>query len=385
MKGPRKKILCYLPYAAVGGSHRSLLGFLEGLMPEWEAVAAYGEHNEAFLELYGSRGVRCEPVIVPQYTNIRGFGNLLTFLVALSRSILKLRRLLWTERPDLLYSETMKGRLTASLAAWGLPVKVLGYVRDWRSVGPANRLAFQLSDAFVIISRAVLERCFPQGLRHPERTFLIYNGVDPQRFVPRQPEPALLRGLGLEGARVVLYCGRIVPWKRPDLVLRAVAELRHRGLDDVKLLIVGALQEDIHPGSSADFESVVAETGLADALVRPGFVHDVRPYISLADVVAVPSDFEPFGRIVIESLALERPVVGADAGGIPEIISDGVDGLLVPPGDHSALADALQRILEKPEFANLLALRGRRMVMQRFTMERNQRKLRALVKRLVES
>ncbi len=380
----QRKILCYLPYASVGGSHRSLLGFLEGLLPEWEAVAAYGQRDAAFLELYGSRGVRCEPVVVPSYTEIRGLGNPLKLLLALLRSVLKLRRLLRRERPDLLYSETMKGRLAAALAAVGLPVKVLGYVRDWRSVGPVNRLAFQLSDAFVVISRAVLERCFPRGRRRPDKTFLIYNGVDPARFAPRPPAPALRRSLGLEDCRVVVFCGRIVPWKRPDLVLRAAAELRRRGLDDVKLLVVGELQEDIHPGSSAEFAAVVAETGLADGLVRTGFVADVRPYLGLADAVAVPSDFEPFGRIVIESLALERPVVGAAAGGIPEIITDGVDGLLVPPGDHLRLADALERLLREPQRARRLAARGRWTVLRRFTLARNQRKLRVLVRRLVE-
>ncbi len=383
MSGKRRKIVCYLPYTAVGGSHHSLLGFIEGLGPGWEAVAAYGESNPEFLQLYTSRGVRCEPLLVREYTQIRGFSHPLTLLRSLIQSVFKLRRLLRREHPDLLYSETIKGRLAASLAAWGLPPKVLGYVRDWRSIRLSDKLAFQLADAFVVISQAVLDRCFPQGRRHPEKTHLIYNGVDTERFKPQEPSPELLEKLGLDGCRVIMYCGRIVPWKRPDLVIRAAAELHHRGLDDVRLLLLGSLQEDIHPGSSAEFERVVEESGIGSRLIRPGFALDVRPYISLADVVAVPSEFEPFGRTVIEALAMERAVVGTTAGGIPEIIDHGVNGLLVPPGDHLALADALQELLEDPKRARRLARRGRETILRRFSLKMNQRRLNALVQELI--
>jgi glycosyltransferase involved in cell wall biosynthesis len=108
----------------------------------------------------------------------------------------------------------------------------------------------------------------------------------------------------------------------------------------------------------------------------------VRDYVRAADIVAVPSDLEPFGRAVIEAMALARPVVGGNNGGIPEIATDGVDALLVPPRDPVALADALERLLDDPDLRRKVAEAGRRTVERRFDMRLNQKKLRGLLELL---
>ena len=130
-------------------------------------------------------------------------------------------------------------------------------------------------------------------------------------------------------------------------------------------------------------DSIIEREGLGGAVVRTGYVTDVRPYIRAVDIVAVPSDMEPFGRAVIEGMALGRPVVGGDSGGIPEIATDGEDALLVEPRNAVALAGALERLLTDPVLAGRLAEAGRRTVERRFDMRRNQRTLRALVGRLI--
>ncbi|MCX7022869.1 MAG: glycosyltransferase [bacterium] len=383
MGRPRRTALFYIPYTAVGGSHHSLLGFIEGLPPGWRPVVVYNEENPAFRKLYEGRGVECRRLEAPGILHVRGLRRPWRLARDLYRTVRGLRRIIKKERAALLYGESFIGRLLAGLAVVGLPTAALGYIRMCRDAGLADRLAYALADAYVVISETVLRAAVPWALLRPHKLFKIFNGVRLDRFRPGPPDAGLKKRLGLNGHPTIGYYGRFAPFKCPDTLLESVALLRGRGHTQVRLLLVGEPQEDAYPGFASKLEAIIAREGLGGAVVRAGFVADVRDYVRAADIVAVPSDLEPFGRAVIEAMALERPVVGGNNGGIPEIATDGVDALLVPPRDPVALADALERLLDDPALAGRLAEAGRRTVERRFDMRRNQEKLRALVELLV--
>jgi glycosyltransferase involved in cell wall biosynthesis len=271
----------------------------------------------------------------------------------------------------------------AGLAVIGLPTVAMGYIRMCRDLGLLDRLAYALCDAYVVISDTVLGAAVPWATRQPQKLFKVYNGVWLDRFQPGPAETELKKRLGIEGRPTIGYFGRFAPFKCADVLLESLALLRKRGHTDVKLLLVGAPQEEAYPGFAAKMDAVIEREGLDGAVVRTGYVTDVRPYIRAVDIVAVPSDLEPFGRAVIEGMALKKPVVGGDSGGIPEIATDGEDALLVEPRNAEALADALERLLTDPVLAERLAEAGRRTVERRFDMRQNQRTLRALVEYLI--
>jgi glycosyltransferase involved in cell wall biosynthesis len=378
----KRTALFYVPYTAVGGAQHSLLGFIEGLRPRWRTLVVYNEDDAGFLELYGGRGVECRRLAAPGILYVRGLRHPWRTARDLVRTVRGLRRIAREERAAVLYGESFLGRFLAGLAVAGLPTAALGYIRMCRPVGLLDRLAYALADAYVVISETVLRATVPWAVLRPRRLFKIFNGVELDRFRPGPPDPELRKKLGVEGRPVIGYYGRFAPFKCPDVLLESLALLRKRGHTDARLLMVGQPQEEAYPGFAAGLEEIIAREGLEGAVVRTGFVGDVREYVRAADVVAVPSDLEPFGRAVIEAMALARAVVGGDNGGIPEIATDGVDALLVPPRDLVALADALERLLDDPELRGRLAAAGRRTVERRFAMRRNQAKLRALVELL---
>jgi len=375
----------YVSTTVIGGSHHSLLGLIKGLPPQWRKIVIYTEHDEDFLRLYSQHGIELvhqpvEGIVYARYLKERP----LRFVRDFFRAIFGLRWLLRKERAALLYSDHVKGRVISALATIGLPTKTMGYLRVDRSYGLVERIAHHLSSAYVVITRAVLKRALPWGKLLPKRTFMIYNGADPERFAPRPPDVELRRQLGLEGQRVIGFFGRYRPFKCPDVLLRSFALLKERGYAKVKLLLVGGAHEEAYPGFAQSLWSYAAEAGIEAELIKPGFVADTRPYIALCDVVTVPSDYEPFGRVVIEAMAMEKPVVGGGNGGIPEIITDGVDGVLVKPRDVESLTDGLALVLNDSALAERLGVEGRKTVIRRFTMAGNQARLCGLIAQLTK-
>ncbi len=380
---PQRTAIFFVPYTVIGGSHHSLLGFIEGLGPGWRPIVVYTEHTPAFNELYEGRGVECVQLDAPGILHADKLRRPWRILSDIIRTIRGLRSLVKKEKAALIYGESFNGRLLAGLAVTGLPTAAMGYIRKCRDLGFADRLAYALSDAYVIISDTVLRAAVPWATLQPQKLFKIYNGVWLDRFQPGPGDAELKKRLGIEGHPTIGYFGRFAPFKCADVLLESLVLLRKRGYDGVRLLLVGAPQERAYPGFAAKMNSIIEREGLNGAVVRTGYVTDVRPYIRAVDIVAVPSDLEPFGRAVIEAMALEKPVVGGNNGGIPEIATDGEDALLVEPRNAVALADALERLLTDPVLAERLAEAGRRTVERRFDMRHNQRTLRALVKHLI--
>jgi glycosyltransferase involved in cell wall biosynthesis len=107
------------------------------------------------------------------------------------------------------------------------------------------------------------------------------------------------------------------------------------------------------------YEALVAELGISDRFRFLGFTPDVRPAVVDFDILTLPSLQEPFGRSIIEAMALGAPVVATRVGGVPEIITDGEHGLLVPPDDPAALAEAIDRLLGDAALRARLGAAGR--------------------------
>jgi glycosyltransferase involved in cell wall biosynthesis len=174
------------------------------------------------------------------------------------------------------------------------------------------------------------------ALQSAERAALVPPGVDTDEFTPSGPP------VGHD----VLFVGRLQRtsrWKGVEVLLEAFAQVS----DEAARLVVVGDGDDV-----AWLRSRAASLGVADRVVWRGSLHDealVRAYQDAA-VVVLPSltESESFGMTLVEAMACGRPVVGSDVGGIPFVIRDGVDGLLVPPGDATALAGALDRLLASP-------------------------------------
>lgn len=208
-----------------------------------------------------------------------------------------------------------------------------------------------------------------------DRVFAVHNAVDTDQFHPgtsRQARLAVRTRFGIPAESPLIGCvARLSRWKGQADLLQAMAATRERH-PHARLVIAGAAS-DSAPDGRGDFraylERRVAELGLMDAVTFAGFVgYDEMPaFYGALDVLAHPAVEEPFGLALVEAMACERAVVAVGAGGVPEIIRDGVDGLLVPREAPDRLAAALAQVLDDSALRQRLGRAARERVLQAFT------------------
>ena len=226
------------------------------------------------------------------------------------------------------------------------------------------------ADVVTACSRSLLDTALAAVPAIAPHARVVLNGIDPTRIDPT-PLP--------EGDPVVLLVGRHVPDKGLDVGLRAVASLVGE-FPGIRVLLVG------HGPEHDALLALAAELGIADRVEAPGALpsDEVAAAYERASVVAVPSRYpEPFGIVAVEAGLAGRPVVASAAGGLPEVVVDGVNGLLVPQDDPAALAGALARVLRDRDLATDLGTRGRARAVEQFSMARHTDEFSAIYRELV--
>ena len=224
-----------------------------------------------------------------------------------------------------------------------------------------NRLT-PLMDRLIVVSRAIEQKISEEG-RRGVPVSLIYNGVDLERYNHQQPCCTLHEDYSIpEDAQIV------------GVIARLEAEKGHRTLLEAWPLVLAAQPRAwlliVGEGSERDsLEAEAASLGISDRVVFTGRREDVPAVTAALDVSVLPSYREAQCLSVLEAMALGRPVVASRVGGIPEMIEDGVSGLLVPPNDREALASAIVRLLADHPFADMIAKRGHDLVHDRFCVE----------------
>ena len=206
---------------------------------------------------------------------------------------------------------------------------------------------------------------------------VVYNAVDLERFDPQKLDRARARArLGEAGGSGRLLLGvvaQLSPWKGQDTAIEALALLCRDGLD-AHLLLVGSAKFVARSTrfDNEDYVSrlreLVAREGLDDRVWWLGEREDVPELIRAMDALLLPSWEEPFGRALIEAMALGVPVVATDVGGSCEIVQDGRQGYLVPPRDPHAWARAIARLAHNPDTRAELGRAGRERVHELFTI-----------------
>jgi len=252
----------------------------------------------------------------------------------------------------------------AAAATLGLPV--VWHVREMLPDSPrrawwAQRVR-RYATAVVAVSGAVAEWLADAGVG--DRTTVVHNGVDPPSD---PPDRAVARDrFGLDDHEVAVgFVGQVIEHKGVLELVSAVLRLRREGVP-VTALIAGT-------GPDGYRSLVEAAAGADPGAVRwLGPVDSPWDVLAASDVVAVPTVWpDPLPRAVLEAMAAGRPVVASAAGGIPEMIENGVQGTLTPPGDVEALAAALERLVRDPEARERMGAAARERVQARFTVDRH--------------
>jgi len=289
------------------------------------------------------------------------------------------------EKIQLLNAHRAEGHLYASMASLRLGrripvVRTRGDIRPPKGHLLNRWLHLDLTDALVLPGKVLKGPVMERLGRRPKRLSIIPPGVDvnhySSRFSPREARARL--GWPIEEP-LVGAVGRLSPVKGWDVFLKAAAQVI-RAVPDAGFVLVGGEAQL----TRADLLGMARRLGIEDRVRCVGRVQETIPYIEAFDVAVVPSvGSEAICRVALEHMALSRPVVGSRINAIPETVRHDRTGLLVPPGDVRALAEAIVSLLKDPGKARAMGQAGRRRVEKSFTLDRLARRTEDLYGRLL--
>jgi glycosyltransferase involved in cell wall biosynthesis len=284
----------------------------------------------------------------------------------------RLSRLMKRTRPDVVHAHDPHGVAMAALAlsigsgaaaSRAMPPLVASRRVDFHLKGNSlSRWKHRQVDCFIAASEAIRQMLLGDGIP-PERTITVHEGIDVDH-VAATPAVNLHEALFLpHGAPIVGNVAALVPHKGQRYLIDA-AHLVVQHAPDTRFVILGEGELREH------LEKHVHEHHLEKHVLLPGFRTDVLGCIKAFDLFVMSSVTEGLGTSLLDAMAAARPIVATTAGGIPEIVEDGVNGLLVPPRDARALADAILRALRDADLRRRLGDAGFARVNERFTVER---------------
>lgn len=366
----------YLSHAAaLGGAELYLLDYLKH----------YGRGSKtllfsegAFAESLRNAGADVEVMAAPQKLlgvtrEAKGYKSLgvASELLALARKVART-----AADFEVIFANSQKAFTVGALAALTSRKPIVWCLHDILTAehfSAANRKLVialaNLTGALVVANSQATADAFVESGGRAGKVRVVHNGIDVAAYELEASTAAadlrrdLRRDLGIGDAPVVGVFSRLSEWKGQHVLLDALTEL-----PDVHALLVGdaLFGEDAY---AACLREQVQRLGLENRVHFLGFRRDVPELMQCVDIVAHTSvAAEPFGRVVVEGMLSEKPVVATRAGAIPEIIDDGETGFMVEPGDVAALSAAIKVVLENPERAAALGTAARRAALARFSL-----------------
>jgi glycosyltransferase involved in cell wall biosynthesis len=225
-------------------------------------------------------------------------------------------------------------------------------------------------DAIICISAAVRDNLIER--RVAERNLvLIHNGLDPDRVVPARTADEVRHAYGLtKGRKVIGLVGNIRAWKGQEVVIRALPAIVAKH-PDVTCLFVGEASE-----ADREFQQhldrLISELGVKGNVVFTGYCANVADALNVMDIAVHASVApEPFGRVLLEAMAMRKPIVGSRGGAVTEIVAEGETGFTFTPGSAEELARRVTELLDEPERAHVLGQAGYQRLVSEFHISRN--------------
>ncbi len=362
--------------AVVSGAERSLLDLLGALPADVQPLLAAPRGR--LTQLAEQRGIAT--------TQIRGTaGSLRVHPLHTPRALAEMalagrqvRRAAARHRADVVHANSIRAGIVLALARLrGTPAIV--HVRDCLPPGRVSAATLRLiaRTATRIVANSRYTAASVLAAAPGARIDVVHNPVDLQRFDPQAIDRRAARaGLGEAGADGRLLLGvvaQLSPWKGQDTAIEALALLVGEGVD-AHLLLVGSAKfvarstRFDNTDYVAGLHELVAREGLADRVWWLGEREDVPQLIGAMDGLLLPSWEEPFGRALIEAMALGVPVVATSVGGPAEIVEQGRQGYLVAPRRPGEWAQAIARLAQSPEAAAAMGRAGRERVRELFTI-----------------
>lgn len=334
-----------------------------------EVMVAFLESTDAVVPELEALGIRCERLL-PRRT--LAASPLADFTPS---CVVTYRRLITDFRPDVIHSHVPRPTLWAALA-----LRTMGrrppFIYTEHSIqevyprwaAPLYRIFLPVTRAVVAVSNASAMSFSRRWIGYRGSVRRIWNGVDPNRLAPRCSRTETRRELGAtEDTQVVCNVANLTRPKSHLTLIEALSRLEPNA-GQLQCWIVGSFEHE--PAMVEAVRAAIANQGLGETVKLLGRRRDVPDLLHAADIFVLSSRQEGFPITILEAMAAGKPIVATDVGGCAEAVVDGETGLIVPPEDPAALAEAIASLLADPERTRAMGAAGRERVQREFTVDR---------------
>lgn len=369
----------------VGGSYYSLLFLIENLdrarfqpvlvlrrdtplMARFRAAADHVTIIPRRTPLQVPAAWRRAPLLGPILKAIQGATNVLRFY----GEVFRLSRVIVREQADLVHlNNSITSNHDWMMAAMLARVPCITHERGLNDhySGRARWCAPRLA-RIICISQAVYDKLVERSVAR-NNLVMIHNGLDPAQVVPTQSAEAFRESFRIPADHQVIgLLGNIRPWKGQEVVVRALPDIVRR-VPRVTCLFVGEAATGDQPYLTK-LRTLARELGVEQHVVFTGYCPQVADALNVMSVaIHASTSPEPFGRVLLEAMAMRKPVVGSRGGAVTEIVVDGVTGTTFEPGNPADLASAVSSLLEQPDRARAFGEAGYARLVAEFHIARN--------------
>ena len=361
--------------AEIGGSEISLLLLLKYINKAQYRPLVALPLNGPLVERINELGVR---TITTPLNNINHkSGNPIPYLSTVWNLVKVIRR----ERIDLVCSNNEPSNQYGAVAARLCGVPIVCHLRDMVSRAAFRQAFLKLDDRLIANSQAVAES-YLQWCSTPEKIDVIFNGVDLEDYQPLNIQNVNMRKQWNipNGTFLLGIAGRIQPSKGHHILIQSLAKVNQASVD-YRLAIIGPTESTTGDKYQLDLaylneiKQMIQKLGLEKKVVFCGKQRAMPPVYNAIDLLVLPSFEEPFGRSLIEAMAMVKPTIATAVGGPLEIVENGKTGLLAPPGDTKQLADAILKLACDRDLAQRMGGEGRKRVERLFKIETHMLKI----------
>ncbi|MEQ8581148.1 MAG: glycosyltransferase family 4 protein [Marinoscillum sp.] len=318
---------------------------------------------------------------------IKSFKSFLMFVKDCFRSAKEFNALINEEKPDIVHTNVAL-ILTAAYVASKRKIPHVWHIREsFKEFGIMwlffRRFMLKYADVILSVSTPIAEQF--DLAKGAQKVRVLYNGFPKEEFegVTEDRVDRFRDTWGLKNTLNIGVVGRVKLQRKGQEVLIRAAKILNDN-ERLRFLIIG----DVFPGNDEHLrilEKMAKENGVGEKVIFTGGVDDIKAAYKALDISVLTSCLpEPFGGVVIESMALGKPVIGTSIGGTIEQIEENVTGFKVPPGDHIRLAEALNKLINSEDLRVNMGINGRRRFEEKFEFENFYNQLTGVYKRLIQ-
>jgi glycosyltransferase involved in cell wall biosynthesis len=372
------KILFIIDNLEFGGGERGFLQIIKALNKKrFEVYVGCMPGNE-FSEKLDLLGVPLLPLRMKSKYN--------TF------TVVKLAYLIKTKKIDLIHTQGARADFFARIAIKfthsPFLISTIQMPVDGFNVGIYRKKLYQFFDRFleryvdryIVVSDSLKDFLIKTRKIPSNKIAKIYNGIETELYNPNlqiENNTKLKKLLNIvDGTYTVCAIGRLCWQKGFEYFLKSIPKIL-RNNDNVKFLVVGSgpLEEQL--------KSLAQRLKIEDRVIFTGFIDDIRSILKIIDLLVVPSILEGFPMIILEAMAMAKPIIATNIEGITEQIEDSVTGYLVRPGNHEEISEAVMNLINEQEKGNKLGKNAREFVIEKFTIENMVKKVEEVYEELL--